>query len=738
MKHKAPNFLTCPIYPDSPSPEKHEEEVRRAEAAKETPKANSPVPQESFALRPVLQTGASQDNAKHPGHASDDRRGSSEGKKTGGAGPKFGVRKLILAGVMAIILIMAIFTVPAVVAGVQALIRFNSAKVALNDAADSLKKLDVGGAADKLDEARNELTAAQDDLKGVGFWRDMPGVGVQIKGLEGATAAGISTLDGVGDLLQVFRVVTDALQVGAEAEGSVPQVGATRSFGDLSPQEKHDMLQKLNDALPKLRLARDNIDLAMELWSRVPQDELYAPLKSALKPLADNLPVLRQALDQSVPLAEVLIPLAGYPNQMHYLLLLQNTDEIRPTGGFIGNIGLMTLDAGEMTDISFADVYKLDGPAEGRWKAAPPLPIKERLGLSTWYFRDANWSPDFPTSAETLLDFYSGELASYGVKDPNPPTAVIALNPSFFKSLLHLTGALEVDGKIFDENNFFDQIQYEVEQGFFKEGVPVSERKAIISKLGEQMVSKIEALPAARWGDLLDIATKSLERKQIMAYARDPAVLSVLDKRGWTARAKPTQDDYLWIVDANLAALKTDGVMDKNVKYELDATDPQGPVATVTLTYKNTNKIIDWRYTRYRSYTRVYVPDGSQLISSSGAMKDDRYKTGGVAVPGRVDVTHELGKTVFGAFWSIEPGQTGTLQYKYRLPSSVAEKASQGGYILDWQKQSGADKTGLTLDLKFGKNIVSAVPGEDQEKWGDNRYQYVTDSLVDRTFEIKF
>ncbi|MDQ7815075.1 MAG: DUF4012 domain-containing protein [Patescibacteria group bacterium] len=736
MTHKSPNFLTCPIYPESPPPKKQEDKVERVEPSKETP-TKGPLPQESFALRPVVQPGASRNGEGIPGHAQDDRKISVEEKKASRVRPKFGMKKPIIAGVLVVVLLVAIFTVPAVVAGVQALLRFNSAKIALNAAADSLKKLDVGGAADKLDEARDELTAAQENLKGVGFWRDMPGVGTQIKGLEGATAAGISTLDGVGELLQVFRVVTDALQGGAAAEGSVPRVGGTRSYGDLSAEEKRDMLQKLDNALPKLRMARDNIDLAVELWSRVPQDELYAPLRTALKPLADNLPVLRQALDQSVPLVEVLIPLAGYPNQMRYLLLLQNTDEIRPTGGFIGNIGLMTMDAGEMTEIAFADVYKLDGPAEGRWKAEPPLPIKERLGLSTWYFRDANWSPDFPTSAETLLDFYAGERASYGATDPHPPTAVVALNPSFFKSLLHLTGSLEVDGKVFDENNFFDRIQYEVEQGFFKEGVPVSERKAIISKLGEQMVSKIEALPAARWGELLDVVTKALERKQIMAYARDPAVLTILDKRAWTARAKATRNDYLWVVDANLGALKTDGVMDKNVKYELDATDPQGSVATVTLTYKNTNKTIDWRYTRYRSYTRVYVPDGSQLITSSGAMKDDRYRTGGVSVPGRVDVTHELGKTVLGAFWSIEPGQTGTLKFKYRLPQSVAEKAGQGEYILDWQKQSGADKTGLTLDLKFGKNIRSAIPGEDQEKWGDARYEYKTDSLVDRTFEVK-
>ena len=223
-----------------------------------------------------------------------------------------------------------------------------------------------------------------------------------------------------------------------------------------------------------------------------------------------------------------------------------------------------------------------------------------------------------------------------------------------------------------------------------------------------------------------------------MAYSQDPALLKVLDARGWTARAKPTNGDFLWVVDANLAALKTDGVMDKKIAYTLDAHDPENPIATVTLTYKDLAQKIDWRYTRYRSYTRVYVPEGATLIKTEGAMKDDRYKTGGVAVNGPVDVTKELGKTVFGAFWSIEPGQTGTLSFTYKLPTSIFELLDSGSYRLDWPKQAGADRTALTATLLFDKTVTGASPSEERSNWGDATYEYQTDSLQDQTVRIRF
>ncbi|MFZ2803617.1 MAG: hypothetical protein WA001_00175, partial [Patescibacteria group bacterium] len=184
-------------------------------------------------------------------------------------------------------------------------------------------------------------------------------------------------------------------------------------------------------------------------------------------------------------------------------------------------------------------------------------------------------------------------------------------------------------------------------------------------------------------------------------------------------------DDYLQVVDANLAALKTDGVMAKKVTYKLNAQDPNNVTATVTLTYTNTNKVITWRYTRYQDYVRIYVPDGSQLVSTSGAQT-------------KVDVTKELGKSVFGTYWVVQPGQTGTMSFTYKLPQAVGDSVTNGAYTLQWPKQAGADKTQLTLDLSFGKNITSAVPSEAANQFGDARYEYVTDSLQDQVFNISW
>ncbi len=231
--------------------------------------------------------------------------------------------------------------------------------------------------------------------------------------------------------------------------------------------------------------------------------------------------------------------------------------------------------------------------------------------------------------------------------------------------------------------------------------------------------------------------TISLYEKDVLLYARTPDIQRMLDVYGWTGRAKSGTGDYLWVIDANLAALKTDGVMEKQIAYALDARDPEHPIATVTLTYHNTNRSINWRYTRYRDYVRVYVPEGSELISSEGAMLNDKTKTGGRVIPGTVDVMKDLGKTVFGAFWAVEPGETRALSFMYRLPSSVLLNQKEPGlYTLLVQRQPGSEQR-LTLDLNFGKNIMSASPAEEAVDFGDMRYKMSYPLRADQTVHVK-
>ena len=59
-------------------------------------------------------------------------------------------------------------------------------------------------------------------------------------------------------------------------------------------------------------------------------------------------------------------------------------------------------------------------------------------------------------------------------------------------------------------------------------------------------------------------------------------------------------------------------------------------------------------------------------------------------------------------------------------------------YTLFVQKQLGSFDHKLTLGLNFGTNIRTAKPSESREEIGDDRYVYIGDLRIDRTFEVGF
>ncbi|MEI7511846.1 MAG: DUF4012 domain-containing protein [Candidatus Uhrbacteria bacterium] len=568
-----------------------------------------------------------------------------------------------------------------------------------------------------------DLTDVRVGLAATGFWRYAPYFGSKIRALQDVERVGSQTVSGLRDLIAAAVAIQEALSGPIGSDGV--SVASNRSYSDLSKEEKRAILAGLESNLPRLRAAREKVAIASEAWKHVPQDQLYAPLRDRLAPLADKLPDASRQLDEAVSMLELAIPILGYPSPKTYLVLLQNADELRPGGGFIGNIGLMSVDGGDLNHIDFQDVYAVDDTVASTWKDEPPMLVARELGVKAWFLRDANWSPDFPEDAARILDMYTRELKQ-GLNKDVQVDGVIALEPELFRRLLMLTGPLVVDGKTFSANNFFDQLQYDVEQGFYlTDNLPVKQRKEIVAKVGDLLIKTLTSQPASRWPSILDIAAESLGRKDIMLYSRDANLQKLVDARGWGGRTLGSEGDELWVVDANLAALKTDGVMDKKILYSIDTTDPANPMATVRLRYTNTNTKIDWRYTRYRSYTRVYVPEGSELVSWSGT---------GDKNP---DTFHELGKQVYGAFWVVEPGKTGELTFRYRISPRVMSQLATGPYTLLAQKQAGSN-TRLTLDLRLGKTVRSASPSEDSSNFGDDRYQYEADLSKNETFTINF
>lgn len=628
-------------------------------------------------------------------------------------------RKWLILG---IVFLALLFLSPLVVGGIRAVMGLRAAYQQLQTVQQAALERRLGDARESLGGVEVSLTEVETGVRWMLFWRAMPVVRSYVFTLQESVGAARSTLQGARDLLDVAELVQEAfVQVGVGVEGLQNPLAPNRSFRELSREEKQQILGRISQALPALRAAQEQMRIALGRWQSVPRDGLAGPLRQELELRIAQFETIQSQLSEAVRLAEVFLPLAGYPEMKNYLVILQNNQEMRGTGGFIGTVGEVVIDSGDVQKMVFQDVYAIDLPVSGVWNKPSPAPIAKWLEQKTLFFRDANWSPDFPQTADALLRQYGEERAL--AQAPTPTfDGLIALQPGLFRRLMQLIGPIQIEDQTFTAENFYDALQYDVHVKWHQEGVPPAQRKEVVAKLGNALFQKLTTVPVRQWPELLEILTTSLAQKDLMVYAADENLQRLLDRRDWSGRTKDGPVDSLWVIDSNLAAWKTDGVMDKQILYGLDATNPTDVRATVTLRYRNTNPKPDWRYIHYRDYVRIYVPEGAELISSVGAMDNDLIRNKGQLIPGQVDSYRELGKTVFGAFFAVEPGKTGELQFTYRLPSRVSNAIHAGTYELLLQKQPGSTAR-VVIDARFPKALNSALPPEAANRFGDARYQ---------------
>jgi Protein of unknown function (DUF4012) len=390
--------------------------------------------------------------------------------------------------------------------------------------------------------------------------------------------------------------------------------------------------------------------------------------------------------------------LFGYPEPVNYLLLLQNNHEMRATGGFIGSYGILSMHNGQIADFFIDDIYHLDSEVIGELEIDPPAPIRKYLDIKYWYMRDSNWSPDFPTSAMKAIEFYRLEGGQEDID------VVVAVSPDVVGDLLTITGEMFLENVLYQSENFTNILQYEVEQNYASRSASHWERKEVIGDLANLLVKEMHSLPLDNMFDIVDIVYNNLATKDLQIYSLDNETQDYLIEQNWAGELLASENDFLMVVDSNMAAFKTNQHIDRSINYYVqEVNNPVGEdyyIATTEIYYEHSGDFA-WDTTRYRTYTRIYVPQGSVLTSWSGTMADDR-----TAEPGVVDISQEKEKTVFGAFIAIEPGENGSLIFQYRLPDF-----DDGNYDLLFQHQAGMEDN-LSVRL-FGEQTKNYIINSD-------------------------
>lgn len=439
--------------------------------------------------------------------------------------------------------------------------------------------------------------------------------------------------------------------------------------------------------------------------------------------------VISAALPNQKSFAAIVPRVLGFEHPNTVLFLFLNNAELRPGGGFIGSYGVVTMDHGVPSKMHIAGTEKLDDVAPSSFVVQPPQAMRTYMQSDRWFFRDSNWSPDFVTNAQRALQFYSAE----GGEQANDIHTVVAITPEVLAAIMKYTGPVTIDDKQFTAENIADLLQYAVEVDFTHKQIPTEQRKEILSKLAGVLATKIATLPPTKWGPLVQDAFQLIAERHVMVYDIDPAVQNSLDAMNWSGRMLPGTPDKLQIVDANLAALKTDRVVDRTAAVSLVQNKSGAWEETVTLTYKH-NGGFDYRTTRYRSYVRVFVPGDAAFAGGTGAMSGDKINKKDAA--GDFAVEHEDGMLSVGAFISVEPGASHTVTFRFTPSPAVLGAIAARHYNLYVQKQSGVPQFNLTLHADFGTSIGQGAPPESPDHFGDSAYDWTGTLTTDKQFSV--
>lgn len=598
-----------------------------------------------------------------------------------------------LGAVVVLVLLLAAYYYPKLKPAVDEAKR---AKIQAQQLSSNISQQNFTAARDNvasLEQSINLIGSRLNKAKGLRAW---PFIGTQYRAAVALVGVGQSSVKAGAPLVDFMAHLFEPFA----GRGKI-------SLASITPAEKGLLLGNIASREEDLKAAQTAIHEAAIALEKVPERGLVGPLRRVIEPLKQQFPIITQALDQAIPATHILPPILGYPKEKTYLFLLQNNTELRPSGGFIGTYGLMKVSSGEIISLKTDNSYNLDEAAKKLPVIAPPEPIQRYLHQTAWYFRDSNWSPDFPTSAEQALLFYQREGGAKNVD------GVLAITPTTISALLRLVGTIKVYGIDFTADNFVDRLQEYVDKGFKSAGATESQRKDIIGVMTSELVDRLLKLPVAQWKDVFLVLSQQLNQKQMLFSMKDPAVQGLLLQQNWAGGIDRTPNvDSLMVVDANLASLKTDSVMERSYSYSVKL-DGDRPVVDLNIHYKNTGKF-DWRtsylITRYNTYVRVYVPNGSELISSSGAQARQQSNAAG-----QVTTSVELGKTVFAAFKSIEPGTESDFHLKYRLPADVGKQLASGAYRLVWQKQAGMMTPAITVNIETPNNRPVSATGLDNE-----------------------
>lgn len=342
--------------------------------------------------------------------------------------------------------------------------------------------------------------------------------------------------------------------------------------------------EEFNSAKTSFVTARENLELAQAQLSQVDLNGFPSEVSEYSNKLRSSI----EMVDVLTILTSTIPDLAGMDEKRSYLILFQNSNEIRPTGGFIGSYATIDLEEGKISSLVIDDIYNPDGQIDIREiQVDSPEPINEYLEEEFLHIRNANWFPEFPKSASQIEElFFKLDGRTYD--------GVLAVDLYFVENILEVVGPvyLTAYNEEITSENIYERAQFHSEFNY-EEGS--EQKRAFLTVLGGKILERFFSLEQKELLALGGGVQKSLNEKHLLVHIPNSAINAFFDEKGWNGKLVQTEGDYLYVVNSNLGGNKANYYVNNKMDYTIISATRDGLLrAELNLNYNHTGQDYSW------------------------------------------------------------------------------------------------------------------------------------------------
>ncbi len=559
----------------------------------------------------------------------------------------------------------------------------------------------------------------------------------------------------------------------------------TLAFNSILKADSDKLIPSIND-FHKYgdKAIKDTTNLRQSL-AKIDKDDLVSDYGDQLTTLKEKTKELNKLLKEAVNISEKSKILLGAEQDKKYLLVFQNNNELRATGGFIGSYALLEVDRGEVRKIEVPEGGSYDVEAGMTKFVRSPKPL--HLVDPLWHFWDGNWWPDWPTSAKNLMDLYenSGGQTVDGV---------ISFTPTVLQRILTVTGPIKLEQEYkltIDSQNCEEILRNTIEKeaghlinSQSKKPQDTTNPKKIIGILMNKIIKKIgDDFNKKMLVDIMMVTNKNLKEKHILFYFKDKKLQQQVEQKGWSGKIKESKRDYLSVINTNIAGQKSDKKIKQNIFHQANIQEDGTIIDKIRIERIHTGEKNTAYYgARNVNWMRIYVPEDSRLLNIKGfdGRPDEVYfedsldswqKHPILTKQNKLLKIHKSGtkvyntevykgrnKTVFGNWSILNPGETKVIELEYELPFKLKKQNNNQDlavnifgfehkretelypYSIYIQKQSGTKpnsvkiKSKLTVPEKY--SFVWKYP--EELNWQDHTGSWQTKLNNDKYWAVLF